>query len=215
MLLVMLGPPGSGKGTQAVKLAEKMNLKHLSTGDMLRENLKNGTELGLKAKEYMEKGELVPDQLILDMIKALLSGEGGAEGFIFDGFPRTIPQAEGLDKMLESVDNKLDGALNLQVSDGEVVKRLSGRFFCPQCQRTYNYPANLPQKEGYCDDCDVALQKRKDDSEEVVKNRLEVYKKQTEPLIDYYNNKSILKDVNGEREIAAIFEDLVSLAENL
>jgi len=163
----------------------------------------------------MEKGELVPDQLILDMITALLSGEGGGEGFIFDGFPRTIPQAEGLDKMLESVDNKLDGALNLRVSDGEVVKRLSGRFFCPQCQRTYNYPANLPKKEGHCDDCDVALQKRKDDSEEVVKNRLEVYKKQTEPLIDYYNNKSILKNVNGEREIAAIFEDIVSLAENI
>jgi adenylate kinase len=215
MLLVMLGPPGSGKGTQAVRLAEKMNLMHLSTGDMLRENLKHETELGLKAKEYMEKGELVPDQLILDMIKVTLSGESGADGFIFDGFPRTIPQAEGLDKMLASVDNKLDGALNLRVSDGEVIQRLSGRFFCPQCQRTYNYPANLPKREGYCDDCDVALQKRKDDSEEVVKNRLEVYKKQTEPLIDYYNNKSILKDVDGEREITAIFEDLVSLAENL
>jgi adenylate kinase len=215
MLLVMLGPPGSGKGTQAVRLAEKMNLMHLSTGDMLRENLKHETELGLKAKEYMEKGELVPDQLILDMIKVTLSGESGADGFIFDGFPRTIPQAEGLDKMLASVDNKLDGALNLRVSDGEVIQRLSGRFFCPQCQRTYNYPANLPKREGYCDDCDVALQKRKDDSEEVVKNRLEVYKKQTEPLIDYYNNKSILKDVDGEREITVIFEDLVSLAENL
>ncbi len=214
MLLVMLGPPGSGKGTQAVRLAQKMNLKHLSTGDMLRENLKNETELGLKARGYMEKGELVPDQLILDMIKQTLSGESGADGFIFDGFPRTIPQAEGLDKMLVSVNNKLDGALNLRVSDDEVIQRLSGRFFCPQCQRTYNYPANLPRKEGYCDDCDVALQKRKDDSEAVVKNRLEVYKKQTEPLIDYYNSKSILKDIDGEREIAAIFEDLVSLAQN-
>lgn len=211
----MLGPPGSGKGTQAHRLAEKMNLKHLSTGDMLRANLKNETELGLKAKEYMEQGELVPDQLILDMIKLTLSSESGADGFIFDGFPRTIPQAEGLDKMLASVNNRLDGALNLQVSDGEVIKRLSGRFFCPQCQRTYNYPANLPKKEGHCDDCDVALQKRKDDSEEVVKNRLEVYKNQTEPLIDYYNNKSILKDIDGEREIAAIFADLVSLAQDL
>jgi len=215
MLLVMLGPPGSGKGTQAGRLAESLNLVHFSTGDMLRDNLKRETELGLKAREYMEKGDLVPDQLILDMIMETLSADTGKDGFIFDGFPRTIPQAEGLDKMLERMNNKLDAALNLQVSDNEVIKRLSGRYFCPKCQRTYNYPANLPKKEGYCDVCDVPLQKRKDDTEAVVKNRLEVYKKQTEPLIDYYDRKSILQDIDGEREIDVIFGDLVSQARNL
>jgi adenylate kinase len=212
MLLIMLGPPGSGKGTQAVRLAENLGLKHLSTGDMLRAGLKNETELGLKAKGYMEAGDLVPDDLILDMIKETIQ-TGSGNGFIFDGFPRTIPQAEGLDSMLDSVSKKLDKAINLDVSDGEVINRLSGRFFCPTCQRTYNYPSNLPKTDGKCDDCSVDLQKRKDDSEEVVKNRLEVYKKQTEPLIDYYKNKSILNDVNGEREISVIFEDLVSLTQ--
>lgn len=214
MLLVMLGPPGSGKGTQASRLAEKLELKHLSTGDMLRSALKNETELGLKAKGYMEKGDLVPDSLILDMIKETLSQDKG-QGFIFDGFPRTIPQAEGLDNMLSSVDKKLNGALNLEVSDKEVIQRLSGRFFCPNCQTTYNYPSNLPKVEGVCDKCGAKLQKRKDDTEEVVKNRLEVYKNQTEPLINYYNNKSILVNVNGERDITTIFGDLVSIAEKL
>ena len=185
MLLVMLGPPGSGKGTQASRLAEKLNLHHLSTGDMLRTAVKNQTDLGKKARDFMEKGELVPDSLILDMIKETVETDKGA-GFIFDGFPRTIPQAEGLDNMLASVNKNLKSALNLEVSDQEVIQRLSGRYFCPQCQRTYNYPANLPKEEGKCDDCHVELQKRKDDTEEVVKNRLEVYKKQTEPLIDYY-----------------------------
>ncbi|MBD3218725.1 MAG: adenylate kinase [candidate division Zixibacteria bacterium] len=214
MLLVMLGPPGSGKGTQASRLAEKLNLHHLSTGDMLRSAVKNETDLGNKAKEYMEKGDLVPDSLILDMIKETIESDQG-EGFIFDGFPRTIPQAEGLDKMLESVDKKLNSALNLEVSDQEVIKRLSGRYFCPQCQRTYNYPSNLPKTEGKCDDCGVDLQKRKDDTEEVVKNRLEVYKKQTQPLIDYYKGKSILVNVDGERDIGVIFNDLVTITQSL
>ena len=215
MLLVMLGPPGSGKGTQAKRLAEKLNLKHLSTGDILRENVKQGTDLGKRAKEYMDKGDLVPDDVILGMIKDTLKSEKQADGFIFDGFPRTIPQAEGLDKMLASESEKLDSALNLEVSDQEVINRLSGRYFCPKCQRTYNYPANLPNKEGVCDDCDVELQKRKDDTEEVVKNRLEVYKKQTEPLIGYYKEQSILKNVDGEREIGTIFDDLVSIVKAL
>lgn len=213
MLLVMLGPPGSGKGTQAVRLAEKLGLKHLSTGDMLRSALKNETALGMEAKGYMEAGDLVPDSLILDMIKETLENDAGS-GFIFDGFPRTIPQAEGLDEMLAGVNKNLESALNLEVSDGEVVNRLSGRFFCPSCQKTYNYPANLPKNEGKCDDCNVDLQKRKDDSKEVVQNRLEVYKKQTEPLIGYYSDKSILKNVNGERAIEEIFNELVSLTQN-
>ena len=214
MLLVMLGPPGSGKGTQASRLAEKLDLHHLSTGDMLRSAVKNETELGKKAKEYMEKGDLVPDSLILDMIRETIKNDQGS-GFIFDGFPRTIPQAEGLDKMLQSEGEELDAALNLDVSDQEVIKRLSGRFFCPNCQRTYNYPSNLPRQEGICDECGVELQKRKDDTEEVVKNRLEVYKKQTQPLIDYYKDKSILVNIDGERDIGVIFNDLVTITQSL
>ncbi|HEQ98704.1 MAG TPA: adenylate kinase [candidate division Zixibacteria bacterium] len=214
MLLVMLGPPGSGKGTQASRLAERLDLHHLSTGDMLRSAVKNETELGKKAKEYMDKGDLVPDSLILDMIRETIKNDQGA-GFIFDGFPRTIPQAEGLDRMLQSESEALDGALNLEVSDQEVIKRLSGRYFCPQCQRTYNYPSNLPKKEGICDECGVELQKRKDDSEDVVRNRLEVYKKQTQPLIDYYKDKSILVNVDGERDIGVIFNDLVTITQSL
>jgi adenylate kinase len=214
MLLVMLGPPGSGKGTQASRLADKLELKHLSTGDMLRNAVKNGTELGREAKGYMDMGDLVPDSLILDVIKETLSQDDG-QGFIFDGFPRTIPQAEGLDNMLSTVDRSLDGALNLEVSDKEVIQRLSGRYFCPNCQATYNYPSNLPKVEGICDNCGSELQKRKDDTEEVVKNRLEVYKKQTEPLINYYKDKSILVNVDGERDIQTIFNDLVSIAEKL
>lgn len=212
MLVIMLGPPGSGKGTQAAQLAEKKGMAHLSTGDVLRNAVKEGTDLGLKAKSYMEAGDLVPDDLILGLIKERL--QNGGSGFLFDGFPRTIPQAEGLDKMLSDIDSGIDMVLDLEVGDDEVVRRLSGRFFCPGCQATYNYPNRLPKKEGICDKCGTKLQKRKDDTEEVVKNRLKVYKEQTQPLQDYYKNQSLLKGVNGEREISAIFDDLVSLLDS-
>jgi len=212
MLVIMLGPPGSGKGTQAAKLASSRDLVHLSTGDILRKALKDGTDLGLKAKTYMEAGDLVPDDLILGLIKERL--ESDRSNFLFDGFPRTIPQAEGLDDMLGSIKSKVDMVLDLAVSDGEVVNRLSGRYFCPSCQATYNYPNKLPQKEGICDKCNVDLAKRKDDSEEVVINRLKVYKEQTEPLQNYYKKQSVLKSVDGERGIDEIFADLVSLVDS-
>jgi len=213
MLVIMLGPPGSGKGTQAAKLAEKKGVAHLSTGDILRNAVKEGTELGLKAKAYMEAGDLVPDDLILGMIMETIQ-EGGS-GFLFDGFPRTIPQAEGLDKMLGEMGSKIDMVLDLEVSDEEVIKRLSGRYFCPSCQGTYNYPNRLPKKEGICDKCEVPLAKRRDDTEEVVKNRLKVYKDQTQPLQDYYGKQSVLKSVNGERGIDDIFADLESLLDSI
>ncbi len=212
MLIIMLGPPGSGKGTQAARLADKKGLVHLSTGDLLRNAVKEGTELGLKAKTYMEAGNLVPDDLILGMIKERL--QVGESGFLFDGFPRTIPQAEGLDAMLGEIGSKVGMVMDLEVSDGEVIKRLSGRFSCPKCQAIYNYPNMLPKKEGICDKCGTELQKRKDDTEEVVTNRLEVYKKQTQPLQDYYRNQSLLKGVDGEREIGTILSDLLALLDS-
>ncbi len=207
MLAIMLGPPGSGKGTQAAKLSQEKSLVHLSTGDILRNAVKDGTQLGLKAKTYMDSGELVPDDLILGLIKDRLKA-GGTKGFLFDGFPRTIPQAEGLDRMLTEIGSRVRLVLDLDVSDSEVVKRLSGRYFCPSCQATYNYPNKLPRREGICDKCNVPLSKRKDDSEEVVKNRLKVYKEQTQPLQDYYKRKGLLKTVDGERTIDAIFADM-------
>jgi len=210
MLAIMLGPPGSGKGTQAAQLADRKGLAHLSTGDVLRNAVKEGTELGLKAKAYMEAGDLVPDDLILGMIKERLLQVGGT-GFLFDGFPRTIPQAEGLDAMLREIGSKINIVMDLEVSDGEVIKRLSGRFFCPKCQAIYNYPNRLPEKEGTCDKCGTGLQKRKDDTEEVVRNRLDVYKEQTQPLQNYYRKQGLLKGVDGEREINAIFSDLSAL----
>jgi adenylate kinase len=213
MLAIMLGPPGSGKGTQAAKIAEAKGLVHLSTGDILRSAVKEGTELGNRAKAFMEAGDLVPDQLILDMIKERLQSAG--DHYLFDGFPRTIPQAEGLDKMLDELGRKVNLVLDLDVSDQEVINRLSGRYFCPSCQATYNYPSRLPKREGICDKCNVALSKRKDDTEEVVTNRLRVYKEQTQPLQDYYTRQSVLKTVNGERNIDAIFNDLVSVLDNV
>jgi len=212
MLVIMLGPPGSGKGTQASRLASDKDLEHLSTGDILRNAVKEGTDLGLEAKRYMEAGDLVPDDLILGIIKERVQDDG--KSFLFDGFPRTIPQAEGLDNMLNEIGSGVDLVLDLEVSDNEVINRLSGRFFCPQCQATYNYPNNLPKKEGICDKCGAGLEKRKDDTEEVVKNRLKVYKDQTQPLQDYYRKKSILKAVNGERPIETIFSDLAGIVDS-
>ncbi len=211
MLAIMLGPPGSGKGTQAAKLADKKGLVHLSTGDILRSAVKDETELGLKAKSFMDAGDLVPDDLILGLIRERIEGD---EKILFDGFPRTVPQAEGLDAMLADMGSKIDIVLDLAVSDKEVVNRLSGRYFCSSCQATYNYPSKLPKREGICDKCGIALSKRRDDTEEVVKNRLEVYKDQTQPLQDYYRNQSLLKSVNGERDIEAIFNDLVSMLDS-
>jgi len=210
VFLVLLGPPGSGKGTQASRLAAKFGLKHISTGDILRNAIKEETGLGLRVKAFLDRGELVPDAVMLELIRQTLA-DCGQSGFVFDGFPRTIEQAAGLDQILAEAGNRVEKALNLQVSDQEIIKRLSGRFFCPRCQRTYNYPANLPKHDGRCDDCGVALQKRADDTEDVVKNRLEVYKRQTEPLIRYYQNKSILRNVDGTRDIETVFAELSAL----
>jgi adenylate kinase len=197
MNLIFLGAPGSGKGTQAVRLAEKVSILHLSTGDLLRAAVKDGTDLGKKAKEYMEAGNLVPDDIIIGLIEEKQKVGDLNAGFILDGFPRTIPQAEALDAMFERVGAQVDKAVLLDVDDEEIIKRLSGRMYCTECQAGYNYPANMPKVEDVCDKCGGKLVRRPDDEPEVVKNRLEVYKKQTQPIEDYYRNQSVLLPVPG------------------
>jgi len=209
MNLIFLGPPGSGKGTQAAKLSEKLGVLHLSTGDLLRDAVKAGTELGLKAKGYMDKGDLVPDELIVGLIEDKVKAGELKNGFILDGFPRTVPQAESLKTMFDKVNMKIDHAVLIDVADEEIVQRLSGRWFCPTCQATYNYPANVPKQEGLCDKDNAKLQRRPDDEEAVVRNRLDVYKKQTQPIEDFYRNESLLVAVDGVGTPADVFEAIV------
>jgi adenylate kinase len=215
MRLILLGGPGAGKGTQAKKLVDKYNIPQISTGDILRGAVKNNTELGQKAKSFMDAGELVPDNVIIGIVKDRIQEDDCEKGFIFDGFPRTTAQAETLDTMLDELDIKLDAAINFKVSDEVIVTRMSGRRTCAQCQAVFNVKFNPPKQEGVCDKCSGELTQRDDEKEEVVRNRLKVYEDQTAPLIDFYNNKGLLKDVNGEQEINTIFEELTNLLDNL
>lgn len=200
MRLVLLGAPGAGKGTQAVILSEKYNIPHISTGDIFRSNIKNNTELGKKAKEYIDKGLLVPDELTIDIVKDRINKPDCSDGFILDGFPRTIFQAQELDKFLEGMGIELDCVLNIDVSDEKIIKRLSGRRVC-QCGKTYHILNNPPKKEGICDSCNGELFQREDDREETVIQRLETYHKQTEPLIEYYEKSGKLVTVEGRESI--------------
>ncbi|MCK4606560.1 MAG: adenylate kinase [candidate division Zixibacteria bacterium] len=209
MNLVFLGPPGSGKGTQAVRLSQAKGVVHLSTGDLLREAVKGGTELGRQAEGYMKKGELVPDALIIGLIEDKITGGELNNGFILDGFPRTVPQAESLKTMFEKNRIGLDKAVLIAVSDDEIVKRLSRRWFCPTCQAIYNYPTNVPRKEGICDKDGAELQRRPDDEEGVVRNRLEVYKKQTQPIEVFYQKESLLVEVSGEDTPDNVFQSVL------
>jgi adenylate kinase len=211
MNFIFLGPPGSGKGTQAKQICEEVGILHLSTGDLLREAVRNETELGMKAKTYMEAGDLVPDELIVGMIEDKLKAGELNSGFILDGFPRTVPQAEALKMMLVKNNKAIDKAILLDVSDDEVIKRLSGRFYCPTCNAGYNYPAQMPRREGICDNDGTKLRRRPDDEEDVVRNRLAVYKKQTEPIIDFYRSESLLTEVRAEGSIDSIFQRLLTV----
>jgi len=211
MNFIFLGPPGSGKGTQAKRVCGELNILHLSTGDVLRENVKSGTELGLTAKKFMEAGDLVPDAIIVGMIEDKLKNGELDNGFILDGFPRTVPQAEALKTMFAKNNKAIDRAILLDVSDGEVVKRLSGRFYCPTCNAGYNYPAQMPKVEGVCDSDGSKLLRRPDDEEGVVRNRLDVYKKQTEPIVEFYGRESVLTKVQAEGSIDAIYDELLKI----
>lgn len=205
MRIVLLGPPGAGKGTQAVKLVDKYNIPHISTGDIFRKNLKEKTQLGLKAKEYMDKGLLVPDDLVVDIVKDRLMEKDCNRGFLLDGFPRTVEQAEALEKELNKLSIKLSGVINIDVEDKTLIDRLTGRLVCRNCGATYNVKFNKPKKNNICDECGGELYTRDDDKEETVKNRLEVYKKQTQPLIDYYDKKDILTTIDGELGAETVF----------
>ncbi|MHC1594266.1 MAG: adenylate kinase [Methanotrichaceae archaeon] len=207
MNIVLLGPPGSGKGTQAKMIAEKYGVVHISTGDILRENVRGGTDLGKEAKTYMDAGKLVPDELLINIIKDRLAKPDVAGGYMLDGYPRTTPQAEAMDKILPELGQKIDVVVNIDVPDDELVKRLSGRRMC-QCGVSYHLKFNPPKKEGICDVCGGELYHRDDDKEEAILNRLEVYKTQTQPLIDYYNKAGIIASINGAGEIAEIFDEI-------
>lgn len=200
MKLILLGAPGAGKGTQAEFISEKYNIPMVSTGNMIREALKNETELGLKAKSFMDAGQLVPDEVVIGIIKERLDNEDCKNGFILDGFPRTIPQAEALDKM----GIELDKVVNYEVPDEAIIARMGGRRVCGACGSSYHIEFNRPQKDGVCDKCGAELVQRKDDHPDTVKERLRVYHEQTEPLKDYYSKSGKLRTVDGQNEIAAI-----------
>lgn len=206
--LVLLGAPGAGKGTQAKKLIEKYNIPQISTGDLLRAAVGEGTSLGLEAKSYMDKGELVPDSVVLGMVKERLLLDDCNEGFILDGFPRNTAQAEALDEMLDHLAKPLDAALSVDVPVEDLMKRLTGRRTCKECGQMYNIHFSAPATEGTCDKCSGDLYQRDDDQEETISKRLEVYEEQTAPLIDYYRDKGILKSVSGTGDIDEIFTNV-------
>jgi adenylate kinase len=215
MNIVLFGPPGAGKGTQAKELSEFYHIPHISTGDILRENVKNGTELGNKAKEYMDKGELVPDEVLIGIIKNRLIEPDCENGYILDGYPRTINQADALDEILENLGKPLDVVLNIEVPDEELVTRLSGRRICSNCGANYHLKFSPPSKDGICDVCGGKLYQRDDDKEEVIKQRLETYNNQTAPLIDYYNEKDVLVNIDGTGKVEDVFEEIRSVLDNL
>ena len=208
MKIIMLGAPGAGKGTQAKRVAEEFKIPHISTGDIFRANIRDNTELGKKAKEYMDKGLLVPDELTCDLVMNRISEADCKDGFVLDGFPRTIPQADALTKALEEKGMSMDAAVDIEVPDENIIGRMAGRRFCPKCGATYHVVALPPKSEGVCDNDGEKLVIRDDDKEETVKNRLSVYHKETQPLIDYYKKAQILKTVDGTKTADEVFEGI-------
>ncbi len=211
MKIIMLGAPGAGKGTQAKKIAEKYSIPHISTGDIFRANIKNGTELGMKAKTYMDQGLLVPDELVVDLVVDRLNQEDCENGCVLDGFPRTIPQAEALDAALEAAGQTVDYAINVEVPDENIVNRMSGRRACVNCGATYHIVYAPTKVENVCDTCQGELILRDDDKPETVQKRLNVYHEQTQPLIDYYTKKNILVEVDGTVDIDDVFAAIVKV----
>ncbi len=205
MNIILLGPPGAGKGTQAKKLVEAYGIPQISTGDMLREAVRNQTDLGMKAKKYMDAGQLVPDEIVIGLAKERMSQPDCAKGFMLDGFPRTVAQAEALDKVLEEMGRKLDHVICIEVPEQELMERLTGRRTCRNCGRGYHIKFDPPKTEGVCDVCGGELYQRDDDNPETVANRLKVYREQTQPLIDYYEAKGLLRRIDGVGSIDEIF----------
>lgn len=206
---ILLGPPGAGKGTQAVKIVEKYGIPHISTGDIFRENIKKGTELGKKAQEYMNKGELVPDDLVIAIATARLLEDDCKNGFLLDGFPRTVHQAEKLDEFLEAHNSKIDKVVDISVGKEELMIRLTGRRVCKKCGASYHIVNIPPKKEGVCDICGGPLIQRDDDNAETAANRIEVYEEQTRPLVDYYKKAGNLVLIDGTTGLENVFADIV------
>ncbi|MBQ0042372.1 MAG: adenylate kinase [Lachnospiraceae bacterium] len=211
MKIIMLGAPGAGKGTQAKMIADKYKVPHISTGDIFRANIKNGTELGMEAKKYMDAGQLVPDELTVKILLDRVANPDCENGYVLDGFPRTIPQAEVLDKALTEKGEAIDYAIDVDVPDENIINRMSGRRACLACGATYHIVHIPPKTEGVCDRCGQALVLRDDDKPETVKKRLDVYHAQTQPLIDFYTAKGILKSVNGTVPMEEVFESIVKI----
>ncbi|MBS4175690.1 adenylate kinase [Bacillus sp. FJAT-49736] len=215
MNLVLMGLPGAGKGTQAEKIVDKYGIPHISTGDMFRAAMKEGTELGLKAKSFMDKGELVPDEVTIGIVRERLSKKDCEDGFLLDGFPRTVPQAEALEAILTDLQKQIDFCINIQVDKDILMERLTGRRICKNCGATYHLVFNPPTQSGVCDRCGGELYQRPDDNEETVQNRLEVNIKQTQPLLDFYEQKGYLRSINGQQDIDKVFVDIEVLLEGL
>lgn len=211
MKIIMLGAPGAGKGTQAKQIAGKYQIPHISTGDIFRANIKEGTELGKKAKTFMDQGLLVPDELVVELVADRIVKDDCKNGFVLDGFPRTIPQAEALDEALAKMGEKMDYAIDVDVPDENIVKRMGGRRACLNCGATYHIVSIPTKKEGICDHCGSEVVLRDDDKPETVQKRLTVYHEQTQPLIDYYSGKGILKSVDGTRPMEDVFADIVGI----
>jgi len=215
MYLVLLGPPGAGKGTQAERLEENLDLPHVSSGELFRENIRNESALGLLAKEYIDRGDLVPDDVTIGMIRERLSRPDCEQGAILDGFPRTQPQAVALDNMLAEMCRQLDGVLYLSVPDEELVRRLSGRWLCRECQTAYHTVFSPPTQEGICDVCGGQLYQREDDKPETVRARLDVYHERTAPLIEYYRDQGLLLEVDGSGDIEAVQRAMLAAVRSL
>lgn len=211
MKVIMLGAPGAGKGTQAKMIADQYGIPHISTGDIFRANIKNGTELGMEAKKYMDQGQLVPDELTVKILLDRVAQDDCKNGYVLDGFPRTIPQAEVLEKALSELNEKVDYAIDVNVPDENIIKRMSGRRACLSCGATYHIEHVPPRQEGICDRCGKELVLRDDDKPETVKNRLSVYHEQTQPLIDFYTKRGILKTVDGTKDMQDVFAAIVSI----
>ena len=211
MKIVLLGPPGAGKGTQAKSISNRYSIPHISTGDIFRKNISEGTPLGIEAKSYMDKGQLVPDEVTINMVKGRLTWEDCKNGYLLDGFPRTVAQAEALEGFLAERNEKLDTALSIEVPSSFILERMTGRRVCPSCGASYHVKFNPPTKDGVCDVCGSDIVQRKDDTEETVSERLEVYERQTQPLIDFYNNKNLLSTVDGTKAINEVFESICSI----
>lgn len=211
MKIIMLGAPGAGKGTQAKMIADKYGVPHISTGDIFRANIKNGTELGMEAKKYMDQGLLVPDELTVKILLDRVAQADCKDGYVLDGFPRTIPQAEVLDKALAERGDKIDYAIDVDVPDENIVRRMSGRRACPACGATFHIEHVPPKQEGICDRCGKELVLRDDDKPETVQNRLKVYHDQTQPLIEFYGGKGVLKTVDGTKSMQEVFDSIAAV----